>query len=153
MNKCINIKKVWFGHGTSNVILEIPEYLTNTCQIPGIKKSVLEAFPSIQHHHCHNDNGFSFEDELDNTELAHLLEHILIELISEKDINSDNIIGWTKWNWKINPYWHYEIEIGYPNKTVFLSALSETFKFMESLVSEVSAPHFSGELVSGKIPA
>lgn len=44
---------------------------------------VLELLPGIAQHACFGDQEKLFGDNLDHTEIAHLLEHMLVELLSQ----------------------------------------------------------------------
>ena len=47
---------------------------------PALAARVRESFPGIGRHACVNDEGPTFAAVIDHTSLAHLLEHLVIEL-------------------------------------------------------------------------
>lgn len=59
---------------------------------------VLELLPNLAHHVCVNGAGNgSFGDELVGTELAHLLEHLIIELQGKATSQGGDLTGHTSW--------------------------------------------------------
>lgn len=59
---------------------------------------ILELLPNLAHHVCVNgtEDG-SFGDELVGTELAHLLEHLIIELQGKATLQARGLTGHTSW--------------------------------------------------------
>lgn len=83
------------------------EYLTATVRIsedaPLMTSEDLEGttrvynlLPSIINHACAGDEGSIFKDCMGDTELAHLLEHVTVELIARTNL-SDSIIAGRTW--------------------------------------------------------
>ena len=112
----------------------IPE-LAYTKLIPDFSHKVLCSLPELKDHNCINDNGHEFEKELDNTELAHAFEHIMMELISKNDPKMSFIEAWTSWNWKENERHTYTIDFKYTNKKVFQKALNQTLNILNKTFS------------------
>lgn len=97
MAELIDIKKVVVG----------PEYLTATVQLsddaPERTSEDLEGttriynlMPTIIGQACVGDVGSTFRDVMGDTELAHLMEHVAIELISRTDL-ADRITTGRTW--------------------------------------------------------
>lgn len=83
------------------------EYLTATVRIsedaPLMTSEDLEGttrvynlLPTIINHACAGDEGSIFKDCMGDTELAHLLEHVAVELIARTNL-SDSIIAGRTW--------------------------------------------------------
>lgn len=67
-----------------------------------IKTKLLELMPSLANHKCKNENNVSFFDVMDNTSLAHILEHMIIDLqisysSSNSSLSSQAIMGTSEW--------------------------------------------------------
>ncbi len=61
-------------------------------------RRILELLPNLAHHVCVNGAGDgSFGDELVGTELAHLLEHLIIELQGKASSQAGELTGHTSW--------------------------------------------------------
>lgn len=84
-----------------------PEYLTATVHIaddaPLMTSEDLEGttrvynlLPTIINHACTGDVGETFKDCMGNTELAHLLEHVTVELLARTNL-TDQIIAGRTW--------------------------------------------------------
>lgn len=56
---------------------------------------VYQLMPQIVDHACVSDQGDTFRDALGDTELAHLLEHVTVELLAQTDIAGDISSGRT----------------------------------------------------------
>jgi hypothetical protein len=63
----------------AEALVACPEPL-RTSGWPGLADSALGLLPGLAEHDCDNDEGLPFAAELDDTELAHLFEHVAIEL-------------------------------------------------------------------------
>ena len=84
-----------------------PEYLTATVQLspdaPLMTSEDLEGttrvynlMPTIIDHACVGDAGDTFKDCMGHTELAHLLEHVTVELLARTNM-VDNIVAGRTW--------------------------------------------------------
>lgn len=83
-----------------------PEYLTATVRIsldaPLMTSEDLEGttrvynlMPTIIDHACVGDAGSTFKDCMGHTELAHLLEHVTVELLARTNMVEDVVAGRT----------------------------------------------------------
>ena len=83
-----------------------PEYLTATVRVsndaPLMTSEDLEGttrvynlLPTIINHACVGDAGSTFKDCMGNTELAHLLEHVTVELLSRTNLVDEVVAGRT----------------------------------------------------------
>lgn len=61
-------------------------------------EALLELLPNLARHVCVNESGDgSFGDEIVGTELAHLLEHVIIELQGKAMPQASGLTGHTSW--------------------------------------------------------
>lgn len=83
-----------------------PEYLTATVHVaddaPLMTIDDLEGttrvynlMPTIIDHACAGDAGSTFKDCMGNTELAHLLEHVTVELLARTNLTDEIVTGRT----------------------------------------------------------
>ncbi|SEO51883.1 cyanophycin synthetase family protein [Denitrobacterium detoxificans] len=65
---------------------------------PGMAHRALEKMPSLAHHSCVNENGDTFASAIEHTPLPHLLEHVTIDLLTQRTERSDYVYaGVTEW--------------------------------------------------------
>ena len=65
---------------------------------PAIARALLARYPTLQEHACVNEKGTTFGSVIDNTSLAHLLEHLVIDLQTRADgEEGESFTGTTEW--------------------------------------------------------
>ena len=123
MAQLIEIRKVVVG----------AQYFTATVQIdqdgPLYTSEDLEAttriynlMPSIIDQACMGDGSTVFRDVMGDTEVAHLLEHVTIELLARTNIAGDVSVGRT---WLVDePSRTYDIQLSCPDDVLVAGALS-----------------------------
>jgi hypothetical protein len=104
-----------------------------------------ENLPSIFSSICYNEKNFPFQKEMQNTEIGHLYEHILLEYVAQLHFkekgDQSEFVGVTSWDWKKNPRGTFEIEIniGSKDKEILLKAM----KLTDNLIGKILLPFFS----------
>ena len=100
--------------------------------------------PAIAQHACFGDAGEKFQDCMGDTELAHLLEHLTVEIMNETGLAGDISSGRTR-SVAEDPRL-FEIELSCPDDALTIGALSSASFMMEwaFLHSDVTAPDFAG---------
>ena len=83
---------------------------------------VYRLLPHIVEHVCLGDAGETFRDAMGNTEIAHLLEHVTVELLAQTDLAGDMPAGRT-WVDEVDDR-TYEIELACPDDVLVSAALS-----------------------------
>ena len=98
--------------------------------------------PAIAQHACFGDAGEKFQDCMGDTELAHLLEHLTVEIMNETGLAGDISSGRTR---SEDPRL-FEIELSCPDDALTIGALSSASFMMEwaFLHPDVTAPDFAG---------
>lgn len=100
--------------------------------------------PAIAKHVCLGDAGRAFQDCMGDTELAHLLEHLTVEIMNETGLAGDISCGRTR---AIeNDPRVYEIELSCPDDALTIGSLSSATFMMDwaFLHSDVQAPDLPG---------
>ena len=109
------------------------QYLTATVQVspdgPLYTSEDLEAttriynlMPSIVDQACMGDGGTVFRDVMGDTEVAHLLEHVTIELLARTNLAGDVSVGRT---WLVDePRRLYDVQLACPDDALVAGALS-----------------------------
>lgn len=83
---------------------------------------IYNLMPEICEHTCLGDAGSTFKDAMGATEIAHLLEHVSIELMARTGIAADITCGRT-WEVEGEPR-TYDIQLDCPDDVLVASALS-----------------------------
>lgn len=114
--------------------------IVNTKDIPGTKKFLLKNHPSVLQTKCFNDKNLPFFEEVNQTEIGHLFEHILLDQLCILKIKSGAPVavfnGNTSWNWRKYPVGSFQIliDIGKKELRLLLEALSKTIQLTENLI-------------------
>lgn len=83
---------------------------------------VYNLLPQIVDHACLGDSGETFRDVMGSTEVAHLLEHVTIELMARTGLGGDVSCGRT---WEVTGEPHtYDVQLACPDDVLVASALS-----------------------------
>lgn len=79
---------------------------------PHLASKLLEQYPRLRVHACDNGASKSFAYELETTEVAHALEHLIIELLAlETNRSRFDIKGQTAWNFARDGQGVYRLRI------------------------------------------
>ena len=100
--------------------------------------------PAIAEHLCLGDAGEAFKDCMGDTEVAHLLEHLTVEIMHQTDLAGDVSCGKTR-AVPADPRL-FEIELSCPDDALTIGALSSAAFMMQwAFVSpDAPAPDFDG---------
>lgn len=100
--------------------------------------------PAIAKHVCLGDAGREFQDCMGDTELAHLLEHLTVEILNETGLAGDISCGRTRG--VAGDERLFEIELSCPDDALTIGALSSATFMMEwaFLHPDAAAPDFAG---------
>lgn len=123
MAQLIDITKVAVApqHFTARVTIANGGPLTTDQDLVGTTH-VYNLLPDIIEHACLGDRGATFKDVMGATEVAHLLEHVAIELMARTGIAGDISCGRT-WEVTGEPR-TYDVQLACPDDVLVASALS-----------------------------
>lgn len=139
-------------HLTQKTLIKI-QFLTpffSTSEIPSTLIYLEANYPQVLGTLCFNYLNQPFTQEVSNTELGHLFEHILIAKIYDLSLiqGKTNIVvkGTTQWDWKNDTRGTFNIMVTWDNtdKEIFTKALSETVKLMEELIETILVKNSTG---------
>jgi hypothetical protein len=122
-----------------NMQLFLP--FVNTKYLPHTLSILRRTLPGVLRTECFNYMNQSFKKEVQQTEIGHLFEHILLEyLVIEKIKTGHGEIvfnGRTRWNWMKNPYGSFEIEVDVKKEdiAVFIKALKRSIKLTSLIIN------------------
>src|SRR5438445_4800911 len=91
-----------------------PDHLT-TAHYPEMKHFFSTELKSILHCRCFNHGHLPFAEELLDTEIGHLVEHVLLEYLCQEKLKLGHALaeysGRTYWDWKKNAPGSFRIRI------------------------------------------
>ena len=121
MAQLFDFKKVTIGPRALVAAVElVPSAPLLTSEDPEATELVLELLPDLRDHVCLGDVAPTFGEVAPDTELAHLLEHVTVELLARTDIAGDVSCGQTtQVDERI-----YEITLSCPDDVLVVGALS-----------------------------
>ena len=96
MAQLFDIKKATIGPRNFEALVEVaPSAPAMTSDDPEGTDRVLDLLPGLVDHVCLGDSAPSFGEVIEDTELAHLLEHVTVELLARTDVAGDVTSGQT----------------------------------------------------------
>lgn len=111
------------SEGQMRLTVQMPETgCFTTSGMPHLPKRLFRLFPQLNRHKCENDYGYTFRRECRDTELPHLLEHLIIELQSQAEPHGV-LRGQTVWNWKRDPRGRFHVYVDYTNEVLAVAAV------------------------------
>ena len=104
--------------------------------------------PAIANHLCLGDAGSKFQDCMGNTELAHLLEHLTVEIMNETGLAGDISCGRTR-GIEVDKRL-FDVELSCPDDALAIGALSSATFMMDwaFLHADQPAPDFPGTVAA-----
>lgn len=121
MAQLFDFKKVTVGPRALVATVELaPSAPLMTSETPEATDLVLDLMPALSDHVCLGDSAPTFGEVAQDTELAHLLEHVTVELLAQTDIAGDVTCGQTAEAAERI----YEITLGCPDDVLVAGALS-----------------------------
>lgn len=140
--------------------LKIKKSQVQTRDLPDTVDILAKHLPSIFTNSCFNGKGLCFYDEVQNTEVGHLFEHILLEYMCLAKIpyqNSVSFEGRTFWNNDTRDLFRIEISCSPQDWTFFNTALAQGVFLMDTIyassTSEGAASHYPDPLpIAAHVP-
>ncbi len=97
MPQLIDIQRVDIGPKTLTARIVVASAAPLTCdEDPAATERVVSLLPEIATHACYGDGAATFGEVVYNTEVAHLLEHVAVELIAQTNLAGDISAGRTR---------------------------------------------------------
>lgn len=102
-----------------------------TDEHPHLPDRLFDVLPSIRHHSCDNDERLSFEAEAQDTEIAHLIEHLVIEL--QVQAIGGALSGETSWDWTRDPHGCFHVAVGYDNRDLAVGSVRLAMRIINAI--------------------
>lgn len=115
----MEISSVTFFPRHTRITVRFRHHLYSS-HLPGLAGHLLTMLPSLREHFCMNRRGLSFEEELKETEMGHVFEHVALAVLALRGITTR---GQTTWNWQRDPIGMFQVTIGTGKKLLVKEAL------------------------------
>jgi hypothetical protein len=117
-----------------------------TGEIDGLPERALDLLPGLARHGCRHAGGRRLTDELADTEVAHLFEHVTLELMALSG-SPRTLAGETRWDWDHDARGTFHVTLQYDDDVACLGAMKGAAAIVRALVAGDRAPSVD-ELVS-----
>jgi len=129
-----------FNAETISISLKVNAPYISTKSFAQTTRVLERLIPSIFTSQCFNDLDLPFSEEVKNTEIGHLLEHILLELLCIEKMNHGydeaDFSGETSWNWIKEPHGTFRITINclIEDFVFFMPSLEKSIQVLEEIM-------------------
>ena len=149
MSELFNIEKITVGAEKLTARIAVNEGLPiMTSEDIEATARVYYLAPQIAHHLCLGDEGPEFQDCMHDTEVAHLLEHLSVEIMRETGLAGDVSCGRTRR--APGEDRTFEVELSCPDDALTIGTLSSATFMMDwaFLHGGAPAPDFPGTVAA-----
>ncbi|SRR6266568_489869 len=125
---------------STKITMDVLYNQLSTAEIPSVIDMLEENLPSVLMTTCYNDMDLPFNEEVRNTEIGHLFEHILLEYLCQhkiaKGARQATYAGRTRWNWTRDPLgrFHIRLTCGTKDADILPPALEKTVSLMKIIL-------------------
>jgi hypothetical protein len=109
-----------------------------TSSFPELPTHALLVLPGLRGHRCDNGAGMTFPEEMADTEIAHLLEHIAVELMALSG-SPTTLAGRTEWDFRADGHGVFRVLLEYDDDLVAIGALKEAAAIVAWLMGASAA--------------
>jgi hypothetical protein len=118
--------------------------LLRTAQSDALAQRVLGLLPGLERHECENGTGRRFTDELSDTEVPHLFEHVVMELMAKAG-SPRTLKGETRWDFRRDGRGIFRVSVEYDDDLVCLGAIKVADRVMDYLLDGGECPDLEAE--------
>jgi hypothetical protein len=115
-----------------------------TSQSPEAAPRALGVLPGLGSHRCHNDHGLAFSEEMPDTEVPHLFEHVVLELMAEAG-SPRSLRGETSWDFSRDGRGVFRVSLEYDDDLVCLGAIKSAGRVVEYVLQGGDPPDVCAE--------
>jgi hypothetical protein len=125
----------------TQIVMKLFIPTVNTKDIPWTYSLLQKHLPAILQSICFNEEKLPFSQEVRQTEIGHLFEHILLEYLCQEKLLSgcDEAMfsGRTSWNWERDPWgmFHISIKMHAADTDIFTPALEKSIALLKLIIS------------------
>ncbi|HZL05317.1 MAG TPA: hypothetical protein VFE45_07845 [Coriobacteriia bacterium] len=118
--------------------------LLRTTQSHDLNERALGLLPGLRLHDCDNTSGLSFAEELTDTEVPHLFEHVVMELMAKAG-SPRSLKGETQWDFRRDGRGIFRVSVEYDDDLVCLGAIKAADRVMDYLLEGGVCPDLGAE--------
>ncbi|HEX6977263.1 MAG TPA: hypothetical protein VF185_02815, partial [Patescibacteria group bacterium] len=128
------------GRRDTHLVLDFFVPKIYTSEIPNTMPVLKRLLPSIYKSQCFNEGNLTFREEVKDTEIGHLFEHILLEFLCitklKRGFDCSEYSGVTNWNWKKERKgkFHVKIDLGIGDCEIFKEAVEKSISLMNLIL-------------------
>lgn len=128
------------GRRDTHLVLDFFVPKIYTSELPNTLPVLWKLIPSIYKSQCFNEGNLAFSEEVKDTEVGHLFEHILLEFLCitklKRGFDCSEYSGVTNWNWKKERKgkFHVKIDLGISDYEIFREAVEKTINVMNLIL-------------------
>lgn len=128
------------------IVMNLGITSTGTEDFPKTKQVLEKLLPTIYNHKCLNGEKLPFSEEIVETEIGHLFEHIIMEYLhqlkSHNGCKSNKVKGETIWDWNKEKRGIFHILLDSPKSevTILSSAISKATDLMTKILKTAPSP-------------
>lgn len=104
-----------------------------TSAVPGLAETVIGLMPGLRRHRCECGSAHGIAAELADTEIAHLLEHVTLEIAALAG-SPRTLAGETRWDFASDGRGVFRVSLEYDDDLAVLAALREGALLVASLL-------------------
>lgn len=104
----------------------------------------LAVLPGLANHRCFNDAGRTFAEEIADTEVPHLFEHVVLELMAEAG-SPRSLKGETAWDFKRDGRGVFRVSLEYDDDLVCLGAIKAADRVVRFILEGGEQPDAGAE--------
>jgi hypothetical protein len=139
----VRVEDVNVGGAAIEVTLRFcAEEPLRTSAYDGLPERVLSLLPGLRRHVCDNPDGRTFVQELPDTELAHLFEHVAAALAG----SPRTLAGRTSWDFRADGRGVFRVMIAYDDDLVALGAVKAAARVVDWLLDDGEQPEIDDEV-------
>ena len=139
----MRIERVTVGPDRINVVVTMAEPEPRRRVGRAAAARALELLPSLASHHCENRDGRGFVDEIAETEVPHLFEHITLELMAQAG-SPRSLRGETSWDFRRDGRGVYHVSLEYDDDLVCLGAIKAAAELVRVVADGGALPDIAG---------
>jgi len=129
------IERVIVGAERIEALVRVTDpLLMRTSAVPGLAETILELLPGLARHRCECGSYRDIHAELADTETAHLLEHVTLELMALSG-SPRTLRGDTHWDFARDGRGVFRVSLEFDDDLVALGALREGVRLVAALVA------------------
>lgn len=122
-----------------------PDQPLRTSGRAGLVDAVVRTLPGLKGHRCHNNEGLGFAEEMRDTEVAHLIEHVALEIMALAG-SPETLRGDTAWDFARDGRGVFAVRLEYDDSAIALGSLTLAAELVDALSEGAEPPDVADEV-------